>query len=236
MPIGNVFATLQSYTGSTYVNQFNLFNQSYQTYVQADSRVPARARGHRAAADPQQRRRDGAAGRPGQHPLHPGCRHDLALQPLPTVGLNGAAAPGFSSGEALSLMEQAAAGPAAGQRRLQPGPACPAGEDRRQPGDLHLRAVDPPGLPGPGRPLRELDQPHGGDPGRAAGAARRGRRHDGARVRQRHVLPDRHRADDRHGGQERDPGGRVRPRPAEPRACRSPRPRSTPRASGSARS
>ena len=34
--------------------------------------------------------------------------------------------------------------------------------------------------------------------------------HDGAGVRQRHVLPDRHRADDRDGGQERDPGGRVR--------------------------
>ena len=35
---GNVFATLQTYLGSSYVNLFNKFNQVYQVYIQADSR------------------------------------------------------------------------------------------------------------------------------------------------------------------------------------------------------
>jgi len=35
IPLNNVFNTLQAYLGSTYVNLFNKFNQSYQVYVQA---------------------------------------------------------------------------------------------------------------------------------------------------------------------------------------------------------
>ena len=35
--VGDVFSTLTAYLGSTYVNQFNKFGQSFQVYVQADS-------------------------------------------------------------------------------------------------------------------------------------------------------------------------------------------------------
>src|SRR5215472_8382324 len=35
--VGDVFATLTDYVGSTYVNQFNKFGLSLQVYVQADS-------------------------------------------------------------------------------------------------------------------------------------------------------------------------------------------------------
>ena len=35
--VGDVFSTLSSYLGSTYVNQFNKFGLSLQVYVQADS-------------------------------------------------------------------------------------------------------------------------------------------------------------------------------------------------------
>ena len=35
IPLNNVFNTLQAYLGSSYVNLFNKFNQSYQVYVQA---------------------------------------------------------------------------------------------------------------------------------------------------------------------------------------------------------
>jgi HAE1 family hydrophobic/amphiphilic exporter-1 len=35
--VGDVFSTLSSYLGSTYVNQFNKFGQVFQVYVQADS-------------------------------------------------------------------------------------------------------------------------------------------------------------------------------------------------------
>ena len=109
VPIGNVFSTLQSYTGSTFVNQFNLFNQSYQVYVQADSQF-------RLQPEDLERLRTRSAtgemvpiGRAGRHPAHAGAATLSRYNLYPTVGLNGGAAPGFSSGEALSLMEQAAA-------------------------------------------------------------------------------------------------------------------------------
>ena len=35
--VGDIFATLTDYVGSTYVNQFNKFGQSFQVYVQAKS-------------------------------------------------------------------------------------------------------------------------------------------------------------------------------------------------------
>jgi HAE1 family hydrophobic/amphiphilic exporter-1 len=37
IPLKNVFDTLQGYLGSTYINLFNKFNQSYQVYVEADA-------------------------------------------------------------------------------------------------------------------------------------------------------------------------------------------------------
>ena len=40
--VGDVFSTLSSYVGSTYVNRFNKFGQSLQVYVQADSQYRAR--------------------------------------------------------------------------------------------------------------------------------------------------------------------------------------------------
>ncbi len=53
--------TLHIYQGSLYVNDFNKFGRTWQVIVQADARVPRRARVHVAAESPQQRRRDGAA-------------------------------------------------------------------------------------------------------------------------------------------------------------------------------
>jgi HAE1 family hydrophobic/amphiphilic exporter-1 len=35
--VGDIFKTLSTYLGSTYINQFNKFGQSYQVYAQADS-------------------------------------------------------------------------------------------------------------------------------------------------------------------------------------------------------
>jgi len=109
VPIGNVFSTLQSYTGSSYVNQFNLFNQSYQTYVQADSNFRLEPE------DIEHLRTRNNAGQ--MVPI--GALADISYTQgaatvsrynlYPTVGLNGAAAPGFSSGQAMDLVAQAAA-------------------------------------------------------------------------------------------------------------------------------
>ena len=42
--VGDVFAALTDYLGSTYVNQFNKFGLSLQVYVQAEFAVPPAAR------------------------------------------------------------------------------------------------------------------------------------------------------------------------------------------------
>ena len=43
--VGDVFKTLSAYLGSTYINQFNKFGQSYQVYAQADLHI-AESAGH----------------------------------------------------------------------------------------------------------------------------------------------------------------------------------------------
>ena len=107
--VGDVFAALQSYMGSSYVNQFNLFNQSYQTYVQADSRFRLEPR------DIEQLRiRNGTGdmvplGTLASISFTQGAATVSRYNLYPTVGLNGASAPGFSSGQAMDLMAQAAA-------------------------------------------------------------------------------------------------------------------------------
>src|SRR5439155_25456958 len=40
--VGDVFSTLSSYLGATYVNQFNKFGQVFQVYAQADSQFRLR--------------------------------------------------------------------------------------------------------------------------------------------------------------------------------------------------
>ncbi len=106
--IGDVFSALEAYTGSSYVNQFNLFNQSYQTYIQADSRFRLQPE------DIERLHTRNSAG--DMVPI--GALADISYTQgaatiarynlYPTVGLNGAAAPGFSSGDAMALMAQAA--------------------------------------------------------------------------------------------------------------------------------
>jgi len=108
IPLNNVFNTLQAYLGSTYVNLFNKFNQSYQVYVQADA--PYRLR-LEDIKDQYVRNSKGE-----MVPLGTlmsvkrmlGAELVTRYNLYPAVSVFGAAAPGFSSGQALNLMEQAA--------------------------------------------------------------------------------------------------------------------------------
>ena len=54
--VGDVFSTLSSYLGSTYVNRFNKFGLSLQVYVQADSQYRTRPEDILQAAGAQRRR------------------------------------------------------------------------------------------------------------------------------------------------------------------------------------
>ncbi len=37
IPVSDVFSTMKAFTGSIYVNDFNLFNRIYRVYIQADA-------------------------------------------------------------------------------------------------------------------------------------------------------------------------------------------------------
>ncbi len=115
--VDQVFATLATYLGSTYVEQFNIFGHVFQVYAQADA--PFRLR-PRDIENLSVRNQQG-----DMIPL------GTLVEITPTVGtplislynlypsstVLGAPAPGFSSGEALRLMDENAA------RTLPPGTA-----------------------------------------------------------------------------------------------------------------
>ena len=108
--LSDVFATLQANLGSVYVNDFNKFDRTYQVRVQAD----ARFRG-----DPGKLKRLEVRNRAGGRvPLSTLLSTETRIGPqsitrynlYQTASINGGAAPGVSSGEALAAMEQVADG------------------------------------------------------------------------------------------------------------------------------
>ena len=107
--VGQVFSAVESYLGSTYVNQFNKFNNVFQVYVQAD----APYRQH-----PNDVLKLKVKGKDGQMVPIGAVAHltDEVGPPLvtlynlyPAATLVGNPAPGFSSGEAMALMSEVAA-------------------------------------------------------------------------------------------------------------------------------
>jgi len=108
MPLGGVFGTLQAYLSSAYVNDFNKFGRTYQVRIQADSRF---------RADPEQIKRLRARNNSGNLvPLGTVANVRQTTGPevisrynlYPAASINGEAAPGRSSGDALEKMEQLA--------------------------------------------------------------------------------------------------------------------------------
>jgi HAE1 family hydrophobic/amphiphilic exporter-1 len=106
--MNDVFQTLQTYLGSTYVNLFNKFNQSFQVRVQAD-------------ADYRRRLDDIAnlyVANRSQQMVPLGALVDVRrvlgselitqYNLYPAAPLVGSPAPGYSSGEALKIMERVA--------------------------------------------------------------------------------------------------------------------------------
>ncbi|HIK05337.1 MAG TPA: efflux RND transporter permease subunit [Trichormus sp. M33_DOE_039] len=109
VPVRDIFSTLQTFIGSRYVNDFNAFGRTYRVYVQADQQF---------RANPEDI---------GQLYVRSGRSEMISLSSLvkvtPTTGpqtinhynlyrsieINGAAAPGFSSGQAIQAMKNLAA-------------------------------------------------------------------------------------------------------------------------------
>jgi len=105
VPLDDIFGTLQTYLGSAYVNDFTRFGRNFQVNLQADSMA-------RASLDDiaklKVRNREGK-----MVPLGTFLDTRFILGPqvlsrfnlYPAAGINGNPAPGFSSGQALGLME-----------------------------------------------------------------------------------------------------------------------------------
>jgi HAE1 family hydrophobic/amphiphilic exporter-1 len=109
VPVRDIFSTLQTFVGSRYVNDFNAFGRTYRVYVQADQQF---------RSNPEDI---------GQLYVRSGRGEMISLSGLvkvtPTTGpqtinhynlyrsieINGAAAPGFSSGQAIEAMKNLAA-------------------------------------------------------------------------------------------------------------------------------
>jgi len=106
--VGDIFDVLAGYLGASYVNQFNKFGRVFQVYVQADSKfrlLPSDIEKLYVRTQDNKMVPLGALVqvRPTVGPALVGL-YNL----YPTAGIVGFAAPGFSSGEAISLMEQIA--------------------------------------------------------------------------------------------------------------------------------
>ena len=107
-PLDVVFGTLQTALGSAYVNDFNKFGKSYQVRVQADQRF---------RLEPEDIRKLEVRNAQGQMvPLGTLVKVEKRLGPqiIPRYNMysaatiNGRAAEGYSSGQALNSMEQMA--------------------------------------------------------------------------------------------------------------------------------
>ncbi|QSQ14352.1 efflux RND transporter permease subunit [Myxococcus landrumensis] len=109
VPLSSVFETLQIQLGSLYVNDFNRFGRTYQVNVQADAK-------HRMESDDIGRlqvrnERGGMVPLAALVDVGPSFGPDQVLRynGYPAADINGAAAPGVSTGQAVAAMERLAA-------------------------------------------------------------------------------------------------------------------------------
>lgn len=109
IPMADIFSTMKAYTGSVYVNDFNMFNRVYKVYIQAE----ASYRAHKdnigmffvrtSAGDMVPLTALGDA----QYTTGPGNIRRFNM--FTTAVIRGNAAPGYSSGEAMREIQDLAA-------------------------------------------------------------------------------------------------------------------------------
>ncbi len=234
--IDQVFNALGGYLGSAYVNQFSKFGRTFQVFVQADSQFRLRTEDVSQPVGAQRRGQMIPLGTLVTITPVTGPALISLYNLYPSATVIAMPARGYSTGQTMALMEEAAG------RTFPPrvnlawtGDVVP-GEAGRRADVRRVRHGAAAGLSGAGRSVRELVPAGIGDPGGADFADRSGRDAEPARHRQQSLHPDRHRAADRAVGEERDSGGRVRARTARRRPANRWRPRWRRRAPASARS
>lgn len=107
VPLADVFSTMKAYTGSVYVNDFNMFNRIYKVYIQAE----APYREHKDNINLFFVKASNGAMVPltslGNASYTTG-REVSSVSICLLLPLSGAAAQGYSSGQAMEIMEQIA--------------------------------------------------------------------------------------------------------------------------------
>ena len=109
VPLLNVFNTLQAYLGSSFVNLFNKFNQVFQVYIQADNRYRLEPKDIKNLYVRNQKGEMVPLGTLLDVKPIQGSELITRYNLYPAAAIFGSAAPGFSSGQAIGLMEQIAA-------------------------------------------------------------------------------------------------------------------------------
>lgn len=108
VPMSDIFSTMKAYTGSVYVNDFNMFNRVYKVYIQAEA--PYRA--HRDNINLFFVRTSGGDMVPltalGDSRYTTGPGNIRRFNMFNTAVIRGSAAPGYSSGEAMREIEELA--------------------------------------------------------------------------------------------------------------------------------
>ena len=218
--VSDVFAALQIYIGSLYVNDFNLFGRTFRVTAQAADALSARARrtccncacAIRAAARCRSASFTTVSDIAGPYRVP---RYNL----YPAAEIDGVAAPGYSQSQAIAVMEKIA------NEVLPDGFSyewTTLAFQQLRAGSTAMFAFTLGGgvrVPGAGGAVREPDAAAGDRADRADVPRRVDHRRRAARPGQQHPHPGRLRGADRPRGQERHPDHRVR------QAARRPGPR-----------
>ncbi len=108
VPMADVFSTMKAYTGSVYVNDFNMFNRVYRVYIQAE----APYREHRESINLFFVRGSSGSMIPltslGTTSYTTGPGSIKRFNMFNTATIRGEAASGYSSGQAMKIMEEIA--------------------------------------------------------------------------------------------------------------------------------
>ncbi|MFC2149477.1 efflux RND transporter permease subunit [Candidatus Auribacterota bacterium] len=106
--LSDVFTTLQAYLGSAFVNLFNKFNQVFQVYVQADARYRLTPDDIKSLYVRNDKGQMVPLGTLIEITRMLGSELVTRYNLYPSAAVYGSSAPGFSSGQALKLMEEVA--------------------------------------------------------------------------------------------------------------------------------
>jgi hydrophobic/amphiphilic exporter-1 (mainly G- bacteria), HAE1 family len=109
VPINNVFNTLQSYLGSRYVNDFNLGQRTYRVYVQADKEFRSKPEDINLLYVRSQQGEMIPLSNLIKVTSTTGAQVINHYNLFRSIEINGSAAPGYSSGQAIQTMEKLAA-------------------------------------------------------------------------------------------------------------------------------